>query len=491
MEREQIDDLNTGFVEELFAEYLASPESVDPEWRALFEQNPDGAVEHLPLVQRLRELYPEACPAGTALPVAAARSRATEAAPDRRCSAASPRRWRSSRRTGCTAISPRASIRSAPSRPAIPRSIPDRLDPQLTPELQARIPAQRPPPATCRATRSSRCCRVLRETYCGTMAYEIEHISNHEQRVWLRQAIESGAYRRPLSPDEKKAPPRAPLRGRGLRALPAPRVPRPEAVLDRRPRRDGPDARRDDRAGGRAGARRRRARHGAPRPAQRPRPHARPAVRRRSCASSRASACSTRSRTTPRSGTGDVKYHLGAEGVRADAERRGARSCSRRTRAISRWSTRSSRARRAPRRPITRAPAGEHDPTAALRDPHPRRRGLPRPGHRRRDAQPPGARRLRDRRHAPHRREQPGRLHDRPGRGPLDPLLERPGQGLRRADRPRERRRSRGGDRGDPARDGLPGALPARRRRRPRRLPALRPQRGRRAGVHAAAHVRS
>ena len=33
----------------------------------------------------------------------------------------------------------------------------------------------------------------LRETYCGTMAYEIEHISSHEQRVWLRQAIESGA----------------------------------------------------------------------------------------------------------------------------------------------------------------------------------------------------------------------------------------------------------------------------------------------------------
>ena len=33
----------------------------------------------------------------------------------------------------------------------------------------------------------------LRETYCGTIAYEIEHISDHEERVWLRQAIESGA----------------------------------------------------------------------------------------------------------------------------------------------------------------------------------------------------------------------------------------------------------------------------------------------------------
>src|SRR2546425_670947 len=45
----------------------------------------------------------------------------------------------------------------------------------------------------------------LRETYCGTIAYEIEHISDHEQRVWLRQAIESGRYRQPLSPDERRA----------------------------------------------------------------------------------------------------------------------------------------------------------------------------------------------------------------------------------------------------------------------------------------------
>ena len=40
-------------------------------------------------------------------------------------------------------------------------------------------------------------------TYTGTIAYEIEHISDHEERVWLRQAIESGRYRRPLSSDER------------------------------------------------------------------------------------------------------------------------------------------------------------------------------------------------------------------------------------------------------------------------------------------------
>src|SRR5918995_1142179 len=44
----------------------------------------------------------------------------------------------------------------------------------------------------------------LRRTYTGTIAYEIEHISDHEQRVWLRQAIESGTYRQELDADERR-----------------------------------------------------------------------------------------------------------------------------------------------------------------------------------------------------------------------------------------------------------------------------------------------
>jgi 2-oxoglutarate dehydrogenase E1 component len=43
----------------------------------------------------------------------------------------------------------------------------------------------------------------LRKTYTGTIAYEIEHISDHQQRVWLRQAVESGTYRQPLSSEER------------------------------------------------------------------------------------------------------------------------------------------------------------------------------------------------------------------------------------------------------------------------------------------------
>ena len=38
----------------------------------------------------------------------------------------------------------------------------------------------------------------LRETYSGTIAYEVEHLANHRERAWLRRVIESGEHRRPL-----------------------------------------------------------------------------------------------------------------------------------------------------------------------------------------------------------------------------------------------------------------------------------------------------
>jgi len=44
----------------------------------------------------------------------------------------------------------------------------------------------------------------LSDTYCGTIAYEIEHIASHRQRMWLREKIESGGFRSPLSNDEKR-----------------------------------------------------------------------------------------------------------------------------------------------------------------------------------------------------------------------------------------------------------------------------------------------
>jgi 2-oxoglutarate dehydrogenase E1 component len=79
------------------------------------------------------------------------------------------------------------------------------LDPEplgLTPELMAQIPAKIlriHVPGTTLADALPH----LRETYCGTIAYEIEHIASHRQRVWLREHIESGAFRGPLSGAER------------------------------------------------------------------------------------------------------------------------------------------------------------------------------------------------------------------------------------------------------------------------------------------------
>src|SRR5207237_3222709 len=87
--------------------------------------------------------------------------------------------------------------------PGDPALEPERLIPKLTPELQARVPApvlRLYVPGQTLADALPK----LRDTYCGTIAYEIEHIAEHEKRVWLRQAIESGKYRRALSSEERE-----------------------------------------------------------------------------------------------------------------------------------------------------------------------------------------------------------------------------------------------------------------------------------------------
>src|SRR5215204_2623666 len=80
------------------------------------------------------------------------------------------------------------------------------LDPEplgLTPEVMAKIPARILRIGVPGATLAD-ALPHLRETYCGTIAYEIEHISSHRQRTWLREKIESGTFRNPLTNDESK-----------------------------------------------------------------------------------------------------------------------------------------------------------------------------------------------------------------------------------------------------------------------------------------------
>jgi 2-oxoglutarate dehydrogenase E1 component len=73
----------------------------------------------------------------------------------------------------------------------------------LTPELMAQIPAE----ILRIGVEGETLLEVLprmREAYCGTIAYQIEHLSSHQQRMWLRDMIETGWHRKPLDAEEKQ-----------------------------------------------------------------------------------------------------------------------------------------------------------------------------------------------------------------------------------------------------------------------------------------------
>ena len=68
----------------------------------------------------------------------------------------------------------------------------------LTPDLMARIPAE----ILRIGVEGENLLDALprmRDAYCGTIAYQIEHLSSHEQRMWLREMIETGWHRTPLT----------------------------------------------------------------------------------------------------------------------------------------------------------------------------------------------------------------------------------------------------------------------------------------------------
>ena len=73
----------------------------------------------------------------------------------------------------------------------------------LTPELMGRIPASILRIGVDGETLLDALPR-MRDAYCGTIAYQIEHLSSHQQRVWLREMIETGTHRKPLEAEEKQ-----------------------------------------------------------------------------------------------------------------------------------------------------------------------------------------------------------------------------------------------------------------------------------------------
>jgi 2-oxoglutarate dehydrogenase E1 component len=211
-----VDGLNAGYAGDLLEEYLENPSAVPSEWRHLFESGESDLVATHPGLSRLLETLggnghalAEAAPTPAAQqPVPAAPmpapppAVAPEAPADELLGAvaAAMALIKAQRMHGHLAAHLDPLGTEPPGDPALE---PERLIPKLTPELQARIPASvlrlYVPGETL-----AEALPHLQETYSGTLAYEIEHISDHEKRLWLRQAIESGKYRKPLSAEEKK-----------------------------------------------------------------------------------------------------------------------------------------------------------------------------------------------------------------------------------------------------------------------------------------------
>src|SRR5512132_2007770 len=203
-----VDGLNAGFARDLLEEYLENPDAVPSEWRQLFESGDSDIVATHPGLARLLEAagngHPAPAPAPAPAPMAAPAETPSQTEPVSDevlgAVAAAMALVKAHRMHGHLAahLDPLGS--EPPGDPALE---PERLIPKLTPELQARVPA-----SVLRlyvpGERLADVLPRLSDTYSGTIAYEIEHISEHEKRVWLRQAIESGKYRHPLSAEERK-----------------------------------------------------------------------------------------------------------------------------------------------------------------------------------------------------------------------------------------------------------------------------------------------
>jgi 2-oxoglutarate dehydrogenase E1 component len=241
--RPRLSGLNAGYVGVLLEQYLENPEAVDPAWREVFERGDEAVLDALPGLARLAEpkieddgngsaaavvealpvsepavlpppLPPAPPPAVAPPPVAAPppppppppeplpppAPPAVEADDELVRGVAAATALVKAYRTHGHLSARLDPLGSDPmGDPALDES---QLDPPLTPELQARIPAKLlrlyvPGETLLEALPN------LREVYTGTIAYEIEHISDHAERVWLRKTIETGRLRAPLEPKER------------------------------------------------------------------------------------------------------------------------------------------------------------------------------------------------------------------------------------------------------------------------------------------------
>src|SRR5438445_972123 len=141
MRRPEVDGPNSGYAALLLAQYLDNPGSVPEEWRDLFESDPGAVLATQPGLARLLELAGNGALAPAPAPASAPPQPAPAAASDGELLggvAAAMALVKAIRMHGHlnARLDPLGS--EPPGDPALE---PERLEPELTPELQERIPA--------------------------------------------------------------------------------------------------------------------------------------------------------------------------------------------------------------------------------------------------------------------------------------------------------------------------------------------------------------
>ena len=204
------DQQNAGYVQLLYEEYSRNPESLPEAWRTFFSQGPLAASEAGLLVpDALAQDGTAGGPLPAPPPPQATRQAPPEEPPplilDQECS-----------RDRLTLVARAAylvrSFRSHGHQMA--RLDPLGSEPPSHPELEPsffgttreeleQVPASVIEPGWGDEP-LARVLKRLEEAYCASIGYEFEHLEDPEKVRWLWEQVESGAHSQPLDPDEKR-----------------------------------------------------------------------------------------------------------------------------------------------------------------------------------------------------------------------------------------------------------------------------------------------